>query len=75
MRQVYFTQIKLTKRQLTVDLLRKLFEREVGTHEVEQLAQKVIKEESRRNPEIVKSLLKLKLEDAIKCRKRINKQS
>ena len=35
MRQVYFTQIKLTKRQLTVDLLRKLLERGIGTHEVE----------------------------------------
>ena len=75
MRQVFFTQIKLTKRQLTVDLLRKLLERGVGTHEVEQLAQRVIKGESRRNPEIVKNLLKLKLEDAIKWRKRINKQS
>ena len=49
MRQVYFTQVKLTNRQLTVDLLRKLYEREIGTHKVEQLAKKVIKGESRRN--------------------------
>ena len=75
MRQVYFTQIKLTKRQLTVDLLRKLLERGIGTHEVEQLAQRVIKGEPRRNSEIVKKLLKLKLDDAIKWRKRINRQS
>ena len=74
MRQVYFTQVKLTNRQLAVDLLRKLFERGVGTHEVEQLAGKVIKGESRRNPDIVKNLLRLKLEDAIRCKKRINKQ-
>ena len=60
MRQVYFTQVKLTNRQLTVDLLRKLYEREIGTHEVEQLAKKVIKGESRRNPKIVQNLLKLK---------------
>ena len=66
MRQVYFTQVKLTNRQLTVDLLRKLFERGVGTHEVEQLAGRVIKGESRRNPEIVKNILRLKLEDAIR---------
>ena len=30
MRQVYFTQVKLTNRQLTVDLLRKLYERAIG---------------------------------------------
>ena len=57
MRQVYFTQVKLTNRQLTVDLLRKLYEREIGTHEVEQLAKKVIKGESRRNPKIVQNLI------------------
>ena len=37
--------------------------------------QRVIKGEPRRNSEIVKNLLRLKLEDAIKWRKRINKQS
>ena len=61
MRQVYFTQVKLTKRQLTIDLLRKLYERGVGTNEVEQLAKKVIKGELRKNPDIVKYLLKLKM--------------
>ena len=52
-----------------MDLLRKLFERGVGTHEVEQLAGRVIKGESRRNPEIVKNILKLKLDDAIRWKK------
>ena len=52
MRQLYFTHCKLTKRQLTVDILRKLLERGVGTHDVESIAQKVIKGEPRRNPEI-----------------------
>ena len=52
MRQVYFSHCKLTYRQLTIDLLRKLIERGVGTHEVEKLAQKVIKGESRRSPKI-----------------------
>ena len=41
MRQVYFTNCKLTNRQLTVDLLKKLFERGVGTHDVESIALKV----------------------------------
>ena len=38
-RQVYFTNCKLTNRQLTVDLLKKLYERGVGTHEVASIAQ------------------------------------
>ena len=38
-RQVYFTNCKLTNRQLTVDLLKKLYERGVGTHEVTSIAQ------------------------------------
>ena len=74
MRQVYFTHCKLTNRQLTIDLLRKLIERGVGTHEVEKLAQKVIKRESRRSPEIIRALLKLKLEDALRWRHRIFRQ-
>ena len=40
MRQVYFTNCKLTNRQLTVDLLKKLYERGVGTHDVESIALK-----------------------------------
>ena len=52
MRQVYFTNCKLTNRQLTVDLLRKLFERGVGTHDVESIAKKIIKGEPRRNPKL-----------------------
>ena len=75
MRQLYFTHCKLTKRQLTVDILRKLLERGVGTHDVESIAQKVIKGEPRRNPEIVKTLIKIKLEDAIKWQNRIRRQS
>ena len=47
MRQVYFTNCKLTNRQLTVDLLKKLFERGVGTHDVESIALKVIKGEQK----------------------------
>ena len=74
MRQVYFTQVKLTNRQLTVDLLRKFYDREIGTHEVAQLAKKVIKGESRRNPKINQKL-KLKLEDALKSKKQIMKQN
>ena len=35
MRQLYFTNCKLTNRQLTVDFLKKLLERGVGTHDVE----------------------------------------
>ena len=50
MRQCYFTLGKLTKRQLTVDCLRKLCVRRVGTHEVERLARSFIKGETRRNP-------------------------
>ena len=47
MRQVYFAQIKLTNRQLTVDLLKKLFERGVGTHEVESIDQRSAKTKSK----------------------------
>ena len=46
----------------------------VGTHEVKQLAQKVIKRESRRSPEIIRALPKLKLEDALRWRHRIFRQ-
>ena len=74
MRQVYFTNCKLTNRQLTVDLLRKLFERGVGTHDVESIAKKIIKGEPRRNPNIVKSIIKIKLEDALKWQHRIRQQ-
>ena len=74
MRQVYFTNCKLTNRQLTVDLLRKLFERGVGTHDVESIAKKIIKGEPRRNPNIVKSIIKIKLEDALKWQHRIRRQ-
>ena len=75
MRQLYFTNCKLTKRQLTVDILKKLLERGVGTHDVESIARKVIKGEPRRNPEIVKALIKMKLEDAIKWQNCIRRQS
>ena len=75
MRQVYFSHCKLTNRQLTIDLLRKLIERGVGTHEVEILAQKLIKREPRRSPEIIKALLQLKLDDAVRWRHRIFRQS
>ena len=74
MRQVYFAQIKLTTRQLTVDFLKKILERKVGTHEVESLAQKVVKGEGRRNPEIVATLLKIKLKDAIMWAQRLKKK-
>ena len=66
MRQVYFSNCKLTNRQLTVDLLKKLYERGVGTHEVESVARKVIKGEPRRNPKIVKAIIEIKLEDALR---------
>ena len=75
MRQLYFTNCKLTNRQLTVDLLKKLLERGVGTHDVEKLSLKLIKGEPRRNPEIVKTLIRIKLEDAQKWQHRIRKQS
>ena len=75
MRQLYFTNCKLTNRQLTVDLLKKLLERGVGTHDVENLSLKLIKGEPRRNPEIVKTLIRIKLEDAQKWQHRIRKQS
>ena len=75
MRQVYFTNCKLTNRQLTVDLLKKLYQRGVGTHDVESIALKVIKGEERRNPKIVKAVIKMKLEDAMKWQQRIRHQS
>ena len=53
MRQLYLTHCKLTNRQLTVDLLMKLMEFKVGTHEVEKIALSLIKGEVRRNPENV----------------------
>ena len=74
MRQVYSAQIKLTNRQLTVDFLKKILERKVGTHEVEALAQKVVKGEDRRNPEIVATLLRIKLNDAIMWAQRQKKR-
>ena len=74
MRQVYFVQIKLTNRQLTVDFLRKMLERKVGTHEVESLAQRVIKWDGRRNPEVVATLLRMKLKDAIAWAQRLKKE-
>ena len=74
MRQVFFAQIKLTNRQLTVDFLRKMLERKVGTHEVESLAQRVIKWDGRRNPEVVATLLRMKLKDAIAWAQRLKKE-
>ena len=74
MRQVYFTNCKLTNRQLTVDLLKKLYERGVGTHEVESVARKVIKGEPRRNPKIVKAIIGIKLEDALRWQHRTRRQ-
>ena len=74
MRQVFFAQIKLTNRQLTVDFLRKMLERRVGTHEVESLAQRVIKWDGRRNPEVVATLLRIKLKDAISWAQRLKKE-
>jgi len=64
MRQVFFSLDKLTNRQLTVDSLEKMKERKVGTHEIERLAMQMIKGETRRNPEIVEAVIKIKLEDA-----------
>ena len=74
MRQVYFSNCKLTNRQLTVDLLKKLYERGVGTHEVESVARKVIKGEPRRNPKIVKAIIEIKLEDALRWQHRTRRQ-
>ena len=74
MRQVFYTLNKLTNRQLTVDLLRKLYERKVGTHEVESVAKKLVKGETRRNPELVKTILQIKLDDALVWVNRIKKQ-
>ena len=74
MRRCFYTLGKITKRQLTVDCLRKLVVRKVGTHEVEGLARKVIKGEERRNPKIVLALLQMKLEDAMKQVERGKKQ-
>ena len=74
MRQCYYTLEKLTKRQLTVDCLRKLRVRKVGTNEVEGMAMKIIKGEGRRNPKIVLTLLEMKLEDAMRIVERQRKQ-
>ena len=43
MRQINFTLRKLTKRQLTVDCLRKLRMRKVGTNEVETMSSSMIR--------------------------------
>ena len=74
MRHNYYALIKLTNRQLTVDILRKLCERKVGVREVESMARKVIKgEEHRRNPKIVVEIMNMKLkhaeEQVVKTRK------
>ena len=51
-----------------MDLLRKLSERQVGTHENESTARRMIKGQSRRNLEVVNFLLhiKLKLRDELR---------
>ena len=46
----------------------------VGTHDVESIAKKIIKGEPRRNPNVVKSIIKIKLEDALKWQHRIRQQ-
>ena len=74
MRQVYFSLIKLTNRQLTVDSLEKMKERKVGSHEIEKLAKQMVKGETRRNPEIVEAVIKIKLEDAKRWVKKKKKQ-
>ena len=74
MRQCFYTLGKLTNRQLTVDLLRKLCERRVGTHEVESTARRVIKGQVRRNLEVVEFLLKIKLRDALRWTAQLTKQ-
>ena len=74
MRRCFYTLGKITKRQLTVNCLRKLVVRKVGTHEVEGLAKKVIKGEERRSPKIVLSLLQMKLEDALRQVEKAKKQ-
>ena len=74
MRQTYFCLVKLRNRQMTVDLFRKLVERKVGTNEVEQIAMKLVKGETKRNPNLVEKLLKIKLDDAIKWVDRVRKQ-
>ena len=67
MRRSFFTLVKLTNRQLTVDLLRKLCERNVGTKEVEVMASRVIRgQKGRRNSLIILELMKMKLKDAEK---------
>ena len=43
MRQCYYTLEKLTKRQLTVDCLKKLRVRRVGTNEVEKMSKRMIR--------------------------------
>ena len=74
MRQCYYTLEKLTKRQLTVDCLKKLRVRRVGTNEVEKMSKRMIRGEVRRNPKIVVTLLELKLEDAEKIVERQRKK-
>ena len=74
MRAVFFCLGKLVNRQLTTNLLRKLIERRVGTHEVEKSARLTIKDNLRRNLEVVDFLLKIKLKDAEKWTERLRKQ-
>ena len=74
MRQCFYTLGKLTKRQLTLDCLRKLCVRRVGTHEVERMARMVVRGEGRRNSKIVVNLLGMKLEDAMEMVERLKKQ-
>ena len=74
MREVFYCLGKLVNRQLTVDCLRKLIERKVGTHEVEKSARLTIKNDRRRNLEVVDFLLKIKLKDALKWTERLQKQ-
>ena len=74
MRQCFFSLGKLTKRQLTVDFLRRLFVRKVGTNEVERMAKGIIRGEERRNPKHVVILLEMKLDDAVRIMERLKKQ-
>ena len=74
MREVFYCLGKLVNRQLTADCLRKLIERRVGTHEVEKSARLTIKEDRRRNLEVVDFLLKIKLKDALKWTDRLQKR-
>ena len=74
MRRVFFALGKVARRQLTVNLLRKLCERRVGTHEIEKVAQNVIKGGGRRNLTVIDFLLKTKLDDALKWTERTKQQ-